>query len=363
MGSELPCQSYVTCPKCSTLFKPKKYDGKLNKYVACICCGYKYKLEPTQSHFDQLINKKPINITVEKLHHSAQNQESKSIKNKANSPPPRLSLKPYFLFFTNFIKSLNSLIYQQVCRVNHLIFKLNKFLSDLLFNSVISCINISKKTLTNLIVNPLIFFTIKPYKLCNKLITETYNSYKINKKISNQNNASNSISRTDKLLLAHNLKSKLVFLSSIFMPLFVVSLLSSSVYIYKDKLAQNDNWRPFIEQFCYLVNCNINTYSDLKYLVIEDNAMVTIPNSSNKIQVFAMISNIGKYDQRYPDLKIKFTDLNENLILEKIIPPEEYLTNNSKDRNKLITKNSKQYVDVLIDDPGPAAVSYEIALQ
>jgi hypothetical protein len=167
---------------------------------------------------------------------------------------------------------------------------------------------------------------------------------------------------TDKYLKTYKLKSKIIFFSWLAMPVITLLLITNVIYQNKNELAQDENWRPFISQFCNILNCQLPTYNNLSYVIVDDNAMVSVPEKENSIQLFAMLKNIGKYDQHYPHLTIKFTDINGKIITEKLITPKDYLTHELKNKHYL-AKNSKQYITMLLPDPGSSAVNYEIALQ
>jgi hypothetical protein len=167
----------------------------------------------------------------------------------------------------------------------------------------------------------------------------------------------------DGYLKTFKLKSRMLFLLWILLPIFFLDLFISTVIKHKDELAQNDKWRESIQQFCKILNCQLPTYSNLTSIIIEDNALIASETQKNAIQLHAMLNNTANFDQKYPNLKINFTDINGNLIAKKIITPEQYLKNYATDHSQqVLQKNSKQYVSILIDDPGQSAVNYEIDL-
>lgn len=167
---------------------------------------------------------------------------------------------------------------------------------------------------------------------------------------------------TDQYLKKYKLKSKALFLTWSLMPIALLAILANLVYQNKNDLAQDEYWRPFIAKFCNIMNCELPSYNNLAYVLVEDNAMVSAPEKDGTIQLFAMLKNIGKFDQTYPDLHIKFTDINGRIITEKNISPKEYL-NQELTSNSKLAKNSKEYISMLIKDPGPDAINYEIALK
>ena len=55
-------------------------------------------------------------------------------------------------------------------------------------------------------------------------------------------------------------------------------------------------------------------------------------NSNKKIQVYAILNNVGKYNQKFPSLDIKFKDLNGKIINHEIVSSDSYLENNKFNR-------------------------------
>lgn len=168
---------------------------------------------------------------------------------------------------------------------------------------------------------------------------------------------------TDQYLRTYKLKSKAILFTWLAMPIIIVALITNVIYQYKNELAQDDKWRPFITQFCNLLSCQLPTYSNLNYILVDDNAIISVPEKEKFIQLFAMLKNIGKYDQNYPNLLVKFTDINGKIIIQKSLTPKEYLTHDLKNNSRYLAKNSKQYITISMADPGDAAINYEITLQ
>lgn len=172
---------------------------------------------------------------------------------------------------------------------------------------------------------------------------------------------SKTTNKTDKYLKRQKIKSKVMFICWVAMPIILLILSASAVHKYKDFLAQDPQYRQYVQTFCSIMKCQLPKYKNLDYIIVEDNAIVSVPEKEDTIQLFAMLSNIGKYDQKFPTLQIKFTDINGRLIKEKIIKPENYIKNYNHDKS-ILNSNSKQYIAMQFQDPGLSAVNYEISL-
>ena len=253
--------TYISCPSCLTLFKPKA-DKSSSNMCKCVCCGHFFKPTLTRT----ATNNQPSN-----------QYKQHNLKYQANLPPTT-----------------------------------------------------SRAT--------------KP------------NSY------NNQFKRTAPVVATASYLKYYKFKSRMLMLLWILMPLFFLDLIVSTITEYKDDIAQNYQWRGAIQQFCNLANCKIPAYNNLKYIAIEDNALVSSDGQKDMVQLHAMLNNTAKYDQKFPDLNINFSDVNNKLVMQKKITAAEYMKNNNLDPNSLLVKNSKQYISIVLDDPGLAAVNYEIDL-
>lgn len=172
---------------------------------------------------------------------------------------------------------------------------------------------------------------------------------------------SKKITSTEALLNKMQLRAKAMVITWIVIPMAVVIFAYTNIYNNKDYIAQNDNYRPYIAKFCSLFNCEIPDYTDIGSIIVEDNAIVSVPDNDKVIQLFAMINNKGKYDQKYPTLTVKFTDHSGRLIQQKTITPKQYIKNYNSGEMKL-AKNSREYIAMQMRDPGNEAVNYEITL-
>ncbi len=160
----------------------------------------------------------------------------------------------------------------------------------------------------------------------------------------------------------YKFKSKMLLLLWFLIPLFFLDLTVSAIIQNKDHLAQDSRLRGYMQTFCQAFNCKLPTYKNLNHIIIEDNAIVSSETQKNTIQVHAMLNNTSDFDQKFPTISISFTDINGKLVTKKIVKPPQYLKSSSLDHYRLLEKNSKQYISVLIDDPGQTAVNYEIDL-
>jgi hypothetical protein len=131
-----------------------------------------------------------------------------------------------------------------------------------------------------------------------------------------------------------------------------------AVFYYKDDLAQDYAKREYIEKFCELFNCKLPSFSSNEHLLIDDNAIV-YNKEQNTIKIYAVLNNIAKYNQAFPNLDLKFKDINGKIVKHQVLKPKDYLENQN---NNGLLKHSKQYINIVLADPGVEAINYEINL-
>lgn len=180
-------------------------------------------------------------------------------------------------------------------------------------------------------------------------------------KISIRKFIAKNIINTETFLRKHNSQTRAAVITWISIPLVFIIFGFTNLYNNKDQYAQSESYRPYITKFCSVFGCDLPDYSNLNYLTVEDNAIVSVPDQDRVIQLFAMISNRGQYDQKYPNLLVKFTDSNGKTVIQRRITPKQYIKNYNSDKMKL-SKNSREYIAMQMRDPGVDAINYEIVL-
>lgn len=174
----------------------------------------------------------------------------------------------------------------------------------------------------------------------------------------NINNNKTNKSKADRYIKFYKLKSKIILLFWLTVPLLILLGISTTIFEYKEQIAQNYKWREYIVKYCDVLNCKIPVFNNKDYIIIEDNAVV-YNNDENQVKIYAILNNIGKFNQIFPALDIKFKDINGNILKHNIVNPEYYLENKN---HNLLLKHSKQYINIILDNPGSDATNYEINL-
>ena len=93
-------------------------------------------------------------------------------------------------------------------------------------------------------------------------------------------------------------------------------------YFNSNELLQNQTIRPWLEQTCDLLQCQLPMYSNIKEFSVVHSSFVA---SEKYYTLQAAISNQAKFPQQYPNLNLTLLDFSGSAIAKRILKPEEYL--------------------------------------
>ncbi len=133
------------------------------------------------------------------------------------------------------------------------------------------------------------------------------------------------------------------------------------IYFNSEQLSQTPKYRPLIQQFCLYTKCTIGEYRDLKKIKVTQFVVRTDPNQLDTISMDILLVNKADIIQRFPKLKVSFTDLNDSLVARRTFSPLEYLQD-QLGSHPLMPSQREVRINLKIVDPGLAATGYLIQL-
>jgi hypothetical protein len=137
------------------------------------------------------------------------------------------------------------------------------------------------------------------------------------------------------------------------------------IYFFSADLSRNENYRQALIDSCYYLDCKIAPYSDLNKLVINTFIIQSHPIQPGAVIVDMLIENTAQFRQPYPRIKVRFEDLQGQLVAQRIFSPEEYISQQNPDRSpvpKNISSGRQAHISFSLVDPGLSAVNYLVAL-
>jgi predicted Zn finger-like uncharacterized protein len=154
--------------------------------------------------------------------------------------------------------------------------------------------------------------------------------------------------------------SRIWGLVSIFL---LVALTGQIVYLYRTELSIiAPGARPYLEQYCKILNCTIPLPQQVELLSIESSDMQTgTGQHTGVITLTAIVSNQAHFPQAFPSFELTLTDTQDRALASRIFTPSEYLEENI-DPFKAIAPSSEISVTLYIDSGIFNAVGYRLFL-
>lgn len=126
------------------------------------------------------------------------------------------------------------------------------------------------------------------------------------------------------------------------------------------ELSQNARIRPWLEKSCMLVNCALPPLIDIRAISSDNLVVRSHTEIANALTVSLVFRNSASFAQPFPALILRFTDVNNSVVAERMFTPEEYLP---ADLANISMMPAGAPVQITLDvlDPGSSAINYEVS--
>jgi len=125
-------------------------------------------------------------------------------------------------------------------------------------------------------------------------------------------------------------------------------------------LSQDPKWRPKLAFLCNIVQCTLPVTYSTQYLKVTS---LTTSASGYVLEVNAVIFNTNPhFDMPFPNLRMQFTDINDNVLADLDITPDEYRQGEIA-RLKLFPSNTSAHITFLIPSPGEDGINYTMTFE
>ncbi|MDH0647602.1 zinc-ribbon domain-containing protein [Pseudomonas sp. GD03858] len=134
------------------------------------------------------------------------------------------------------------------------------------------------------------------------------------------------------------------------------------VWFHFDEMARQDQYRPWFQQLCPVLGCQVPTRVDISRIKSSNLVVRSHPDFKGALIVDAIIYNRAPFAQPFPLLELRFADLNGQLIASRRFKPSEYLSGELAGRGEM---PSQTPIHIALDilDPGPKAVNYSLSFR
>lgn len=151
--------------------------------------------------------------------------------------------------------------------------------------------------------------------------------------------------------------------SGLLWPALAVALLSLLVYqvgwVHQDRLAQIPELRPWYERWCDLTGCQLRALQDIDRIESRQLVVRSHPEQQNALLVEATLVNRADFSQPFPAIALSFSNLNNDIVAQRVFQPREYLGGDARELNQMPSATPFR-ISLSLHDPGRDAISYRI---
>jgi hypothetical protein len=127
-----------------------------------------------------------------------------------------------------------------------------------------------------------------------------------------------------------------------------------------NELARQDQYRPWFEQLCPAVGCQLPSKVDITQIKSSNLVVRSHPEFSGALVVDAILYNRAAFSQPFPLLEMRFADINGQLLASRRFKPSEYLAGELAG-NAEMPPQTPIHISLDILDPGTRAVNYSLS--
>ncbi len=144
--------------------------------------------------------------------------------------------------------------------------------------------------------------------------------------------------------------------------LLLIILTGQTIYFYRAELAALiPAAKPYLEQYCKLLQCSISPPRHPQSLNIESSDMQSNPQHPNVITLNATVRNHASYPQAFPLFELTFIDNQNQPLASRIFKPDAYLGKNA-DLAPNVSPGNEFNVKLHLDTGDLNAAGYRLSL-
>lgn len=150
------------------------------------------------------------------------------------------------------------------------------------------------------------------------------------------------------------------FIGSLMVLCLVALALGLYGYQERARLANDPRTRPVMAAACWALRCELPDRFSPDKLRVLGRHVYSHPDIADALVVNVVFRNEADYDQRYPVLIIKLSDISGKLVASRDFQPAEYLTREMLIESRLFAATTSLDISLEIRDPGANASSFEM---
>jgi len=134
----------------------------------------------------------------------------------------------------------------------------------------------------------------------------------------------------------------------------IIGLLSALFWIKRMELAKDTYWRPMVKEICSYIDCGIPPQKDISKIKLQSREVTYGPEV---LTINMLLINSAEFEQEYPKIEIKFSDLDGNILATHLVLPAEYLK--AGFIGTLMPINIPAHIEFTLDVDTTIAVGFE----
>ena len=132
------------------------------------------------------------------------------------------------------------------------------------------------------------------------------------------------------------------------------------VWYHFDELARQDQYRPWFEQICPEIGCQLPSKVDINLIKSSNLVVRSHQEFSGALVVDAILYNRAPFSQPFPLLELRFADMSGQLLASRRFKPGEYLSGELAGQAEM-PPQTPIHISLDILDPGAKVVNYSLS--
>ena len=126
-----------------------------------------------------------------------------------------------------------------------------------------------------------------------------------------------------------------------------------------ERLALYEPVRPWYEQACEWFGCELPPLTATDQLEPRQLVVRSHPDIANALLLEVTIVNEAGFEQPWPAIALSFSNLNNDVVAQRVFQPQAYLANDEAQRGRIPSREGRR-IRLGLQDPGKDAINYRI---
>lgn len=139
----------------------------------------------------------------------------------------------------------------------------------------------------------------------------------------------------------------------------LIALIGQLGFFYFEELSVHERLRPAYKLICDTFDCELPVQQDINSIASSGLSIRPHPTIPGALTVELILTNNALFTQPFPKIQLDFSDLNDQLVANRIFKPEEYLSGDVKGLDKMPVA-TPIHLSFEIRHPGEQAANFGI---